>query len=69
MLSVFFAFFTSLYGIACIVIIELFHIEYMKQQNGIVVWKAANIVANTMDSMLNVDAHDPELLPPLDSPV
>jgi len=69
MLSIFFAFFTSLFCVACIVIIELFHIEYMKQQNGIVVWKAANVVANKMDSMLNVDAHDLEPQPPLDSPV
>jgi hypothetical protein len=71
MLSVSFVFFTSLLCALSIVFIELFHMIHTKQQNGIVVWKVAESVADTLDSMLNADASelDTETDQTLDSPV
>lgn len=43
------AFLTSLLCVTCIATIELFHIVYAKQPNGVVFWKVVETIADELD--------------------
>jgi hypothetical protein len=50
MVTALLAFLTSSLCMFCLIIIEFFHMEHMKQENGIVFLKAVDALVDTFDS-------------------
>ncbi len=59
------AFLTSFLCAACIAIIELFHMDHMKQPNGILFWRTVDACIDKFTPLSKDDVNDPGL----DSPV